>query len=194
MPLCMQGRMLNEPIHANTRGCFYSHTPLELGSNASWAGTPRNFRDFHLNSTLKKSNFIHLKESVHGAGINFSQTYYIFNGCKKIKPVDCPQLNRCFYTMSWTNRGWHVETYRFPLHAPRLPQYVAHRVKKDKYFVDFYHKLVAGPYRGHLCFNQLKWGANLKAVTPKSQQASKKIYTNTFLLPSNIPDGVVGLI
>lgn len=198
---CSPRLVKDEPILATTKGCFRANTSLALGLGVNWAGSNENFRQFHLDSTLRDSKIRELSESMRKyAGTSdfaVAETFYIFKGCTKIKYVTCPSFIGCLFTVSWSNGTWAVDSFLFPLRIAKLPQHIVSRVTDPQYPGAHYPVMAIGSFRGHLCFNAIEFGAKFKSTDPAVPLPGHKLwkytYTKGLVLPTNLPDGVIAL-
>lgn len=195
---CAPSRIRDEPIAARTSGCFSADRPLTLASSATWAGAATNFTAFHLNSTYKAQHFRRLTEGVAkrlGAGLRLQQAFYLLKGCQPIQRIECPAGTGCFYSAQWRSPHWKVETFLFSIRAPQLPRHVRSRLEDPAPLFDHYQRVIVGPVRGQLCFNEIRWGARLHPLSPTPpKRGLEQAYFLGYTLPTNLPDGVLGLI
>ncbi|KAJ9090130.1 hypothetical protein DSO57_1005585 [Entomophthora muscae] len=192
---CAPSKIKHEPIRTQTSGCFYANQPLTVAGKVGWSGTTTNFRHFHLNSTFKDQYFQHIHETkgrILGQRVDIQDTYYFLAGCKKIKTIECPQATVCLYIATQTNRTWEIETFRFSARTYRLPLHVKERLESSEYFYQGYQLIVYGPSRGDLCFNEIKWGVQFN-FTEEPNTIVDDVYLSSINLPTNLPDGILGL-
>ncbi|KAJ9090141.1 hypothetical protein DSO57_1005595 [Entomophthora muscae] len=189
---CAPHRMTDATIAADTSGCYKAHLPLPLSPAMSWAGSAESFLTFHHDSPYKDVNFKYVREFAPLP--TKDGEFYILQGCQKIAKIDCPLATGCFYSMTWKNNSWNIDKSLFPLQNSKLPAHIA-KLNLTMPLLDAYHLMKLEPFHGHICFNRIDWG--IKYVTNPSStfdHPSETTFATSFLLPTNIPDGVVGFL
>ncbi|KAJ9083856.1 hypothetical protein DSO57_1030379 [Entomophthora muscae] len=174
-------------VNVKTVGHFSTHSPLLLDKKTGWTN-PSQLTSFH----LKPVWYPNPRLIGHRSKVNYADATYYFRGGYPVSDrLHCPTFVHCLLTATWQNSTWTPRCSKFIPKGDKIPQRIT-RVAKEQstYFI-----IVKGPWDGRILFNPLALATRSYVTSPSPRvTANPHLEITHMLLPSGLPDGVIGIV